>query len=58
MTPEQEKTALDRLAGQLATLKIMLRRLRAEGGPMSQSISERFQAIAKLTEPELVALVW
>ena len=34
MTPEQEKAlhdALDRLAGELATLKIMLRRLRAEG---------------------------
>jgi hypothetical protein len=29
MTPEQEKAALDRLAGELATLKIMLRRLRA-----------------------------
>jgi len=28
MTPEQEKAALDRLAGELATLKIMLRRLR------------------------------
>jgi hypothetical protein len=34
MTPEQEKAlhdALDPLAGELATLKIMLRRLRAEG---------------------------
>ena len=33
MTPEQEKAlhdALDRLAGELATLKIMLRRLRAD----------------------------
>jgi hypothetical protein len=28
MTPEQEKVALDRLAGELATLKIMLQRLR------------------------------
>src|SRR5262249_37441994 len=42
MTPEQEKMALDRLAGELATLKIMLRQLRAEGRiflvcPMSQS---------------------
>src|SRR5262249_25771614 len=42
MTPEQEKMALDRLAGELATLKIMLRQLRAEGRiflvcPMSRS---------------------
>jgi len=42
MTLEQEKTAVDRLAGELATLKIMLRRLRAEGtGPVRSTNKRR-----------------
>jgi hypothetical protein len=52
MTAEQENAlhdALDRLAGELATLKIMLRRLRATSNPSKGTASQ----ILSLSPPRL-----